>query len=179
MPTLYLRPQVISLIYPGGGYDLGRIERFGKGLNKIYLYSQIKNGSLPMLTYIQDITAAETQREHRTPESPDGYFPDRCLKTLFFSSCGYSPASASSFRTEDARNKGAKARKPRASNRSLKKRKERSDEGDYFFLPPTLALKLPSKPGRAFFLPPLEGFLPLPLVPFSSRRLRRFSSRLF
>ena len=26
---------------------------------------------------------AETQREHQTPESPDGYFPDRCFKTLF------------------------------------------------------------------------------------------------
>lgn len=36
-----------------------------------------------MLTYIQDITAAETQRKHQTPESPDGYFPDRCLKNTF------------------------------------------------------------------------------------------------
>jgi hypothetical protein len=79
---------LIKLSVPGvlDGINLrfrGCREEIGKGLNKIYLYSQIKNGSLPMLTYIQDITAAETQRKHQTPESPDGYFPDRCLKNTF------------------------------------------------------------------------------------------------
>ena len=91
----------------GDGYCSECRERLGKGLNKMYLYSQIKNGSLPMLTYIQDITAAEAQRKHRTPESPDGYFPDRCLKNTFsfFHRCGYPLASASSWKGQQKREK--------------------------------------------------------------------------
>jgi hypothetical protein len=97
-----------------------------KGLNKMYLYSQIKNGSLPMLTYIQDITAAEAQRKHRTPESPDGYFPDRCLKNtfsffkvwVFFGFCLILERAA------EARKEDGKAREPRASNRGLRRERK-------------------------------------------------------
>lgn len=46
-------------------------------------------------------------------------------------------------------------------------------DGYIHFFPPDLALKLPSNPGLAFFFDPF-----LPLLPFSSLRLRRFSSRL-
>lgn len=43
-----------------------------------------------------------------------------------------------------------------------------------------LLLKLPSKPGLAFFLPALSLLAFLPgLVPFSSRRFLRLSSRFF
>jgi len=101
-------------------------ERLGEGLNKMYFVFTNKNGSLPMLTYIQDITAAEAQRKHRTPESPDGYFPDRCLKNTFsfFKLWVFRGFCFVLKKAAEARKECENAREPRASNRSVRRERK-------------------------------------------------------
>ena len=118
-----------------------------------------------MLTYIQDIIAAEAQRKHRTPESPDGYFPDRCLKKhfFFFSRCGYSSASASSWKGRQKLEKKMKRQESHGQVTVALEEKGKVRRRRLLLLTANLGLEAALKAGASLLLAAAGGLLALAL----------------